>query len=95
MGQLTDLHGHVVRYGLCDGSADLVGCLTVYTGERETGPIRSARFLAIEVKQPGKRPTAEQSAWLGLVRSVGGIAGVASSVDDARELVDRARRWQE
>lgn len=41
-----------------------------------------ARFLAIEVKRPGGRPTPEQAAFLELVRKSGGVAIVATAVQD-------------
>src|SRR5262245_55436600 len=45
------------------------------------------RFLGIEVKRVGRRPTIEQSAFLDQVRRAGGLAFVASSCDDVvREL---------
>lgn len=57
-----------------DGIADLLVC---YEG----------RFVAIEVKRPGCKPTPLQSAFLESIRRTGGIAFVAFSVDDVvREL---------
>ena len=46
------------------------------------------RFVAIEVKGPRGRVTAEQAAFLELVRRSGGLAGVARSVDDARAILE-------
>lgn len=42
------------------------------------------RFFAFEVKQPGKTATPLQSAVLAAIRRAGGIAEVATSVEQAR-----------
>lgn len=67
-----------VRYGLAPGSADLVGIL-------------AGRFVALEIKTPTGRATAEQEQWLDLVRRMGGFACVVRSVEEARAAIGRAR----
>lgn len=67
-----------VRYGLAEGSADLIACCW-------------GRFVSIEMKAPGKKPRPDQLAWIELVRSFGGIADWADSVPGALEIVMRAR----
>ncbi len=71
--QLTD--GRWLSSGLCVGSSDLIGIAP------------DGRFLAVEVKRPGKQPTPEQRAFIAFVRSFGGIAGVCHSVDEFIELM--------
>ena len=44
-----------------------------------------ARFLAIEVKRPGGKPTAPQQAFLDKVNEAGGIGFVATSVQDVMD----------
>lgn len=61
-----------IRYGLCKGSADLIG---IYKG----------RFLAIEVKQHEKYPTKDQKLFLSAVSNSGGIAFVARSPEDVKK----------
>lgn len=39
-------------------------------------------FVGVEVKQPGRKPTANQSAELAAIRAAGGVAIVATSLDD-------------
>lgn len=74
-------HGeHAVRYGLIEGSADLIGVLA------PTG-----RFVALEVKRPKGRTTEAQELFLALVRRRGGFAAVVRSVEDAVAAVARAR----
>jgi hypothetical protein len=46
-----------------------------------------ARFTAIECKLGRRQPTAEQAAFIALVRRAGGRAGVARSVEDAFRII--------
>lgn len=84
VGVLRDSRGIPVRYGLAVGSADLVG-LVAKTGQ----------FLAVEIKTPVGRLSAEQKAWLETVRKLGGLALVLRSVEDAEAFVRRLRDDQE
>ncbi|MBM4442507.1 MAG: VRR-NUC domain-containing protein [Candidatus Rokubacteria bacterium] len=79
-GVASHADGSRVRYGLAVGSADLIGILRP-----------SGRFIALEVKRPGERETPKQRAWLAIVQNFGGFAAVVSSVDEARQAVQRAR----
>lgn len=73
------MHGHRVTFGVGGpGGADLIGML-------------GGRFLAIEVKSPTGRQSAEQRLFEGLVKSKGGIYLMPHSVDEALELVATAR----
>jgi hypothetical protein len=46
-----------------------------------------AVFTSIEVKTPTGRVTPDQHSWLNMVQQAGGIAGVARSVQDAKEIL--------
>jgi hypothetical protein len=75
------------KYGLFKGSSDLIGI----------GP--GGRFLAIEVKTATGRPTEEQMLFLDLVETMGGIACLARSADDAMEAIcakreNRVYQWR-
>lgn len=88
VGQATEFNARthesrVVRYGLCVGSADLVGIL-------RTG--KTGRFFALEVKRPDEYPTADQRTWAQLVRTMGGFCVTVRSVEEARAALARARR---
>jgi hypothetical protein len=75
IGKLQDITGRWVTYGLAVGSSDLIG-------------IRSdGRFLSVEVKAGRRKTTTEQAAWLSMIREMGGIAGVAHSVEEALALI--------
>jgi hypothetical protein len=87
VGQLPDPRtGRPVQFGLARGSADLIGWRTITVTPDMVGQ-RVAVFTSIEVKTPTGRLTPAQSAWLGAVRTSGGIAGVARSVRDANEIL--------
>ena len=85
-GTLRDQHGRPVQFGLCKGSADLIGWRTVTVTPDMVGQ-RIAVFTSIEVKTPTGRLGPEQQQWLDAVQAAGGIAGVARSVDDALRIV--------
>ena len=87
----------VYRGGLGNGSADLVGVLSLpMTGPSlgPTGPVRFGLFVAIEVKMPGKSPEPHQVAWADSVRMRGGFACTVHSVAAARAAINRARRGE-
>jgi hypothetical protein len=87
-GTLRDQHGRPVQFGLCKGSADLIGWRTVTVTPEMVGQ-RIAVFTSIEVKTPTGRLRPEQQQWLDAVQAAGGIAGVARSVEDAQRLTMR------
>lgn len=84
-GALKDATGRLVRYGLCQGSSDLIGLRQVTITPDMVGKTLAV-FTAIEVKDRG-RPTPEQQAFITMVQQAGGLAGIARSVDDARSIL--------
>jgi len=52
---------------------------------------KTGRFVAIEVKNPGKEKnvTDLQRQFLENIREAGGITGVATSVDEAQEMITK------
>ena len=87
VGQLPDPRtGRPVQFGLARGSADLIGWRTITVTPEMVGT-QLAVFTSIEVKLPNGRVRPEQHAWLGVVRSAGGIAGIARSVRDANAIL--------
>jgi hypothetical protein len=85
-GTLRDQHGRPVSFGLCKGSADLIGWTTRTITPEMVGS-QVAVFTSIEVKAASGRLRPEQRQWLDAVQAAGGVAGVARSVDDARALL--------
>lgn len=47
-------------------------------------------FVAIEMKQPGKNPTPLQKIKIDKVLASGGIAGVAHSLDEFKQIIKQA-----
>jgi hypothetical protein len=86
-GTLKDANGRPVQFGLCKGSADLIGWTTRTITPDMVGQ-QVAVFTSIEVKSATGRLRPEQRQWLEAVQAAGGIAGVARSVEDAQSLID-------
>lgn len=84
---VTLLRPRYLEYGLCNGASDLIGCRLVRVGPEHVGRTLAV-FTAIEVKRPGKGPTADQRRFLGLLREWGGCAGVAHSRAEAVAIVE-------
>jgi hypothetical protein len=84
-GALKDQSGRLVRYGLCQGSSDLIGLRQVTITPEMVGQTLAV-FTAIEVKDRG-RATPDQQAFISAVSTLGGFAGVAHSVSDARAIL--------
>jgi hypothetical protein len=87
-GVLRDPKGRPVTFGLCKGSADLIGWRTTRVTSEMVGK-EVAIFLSIEVKAAKGRLRPEQERWLEVVQASGGIAGVARTVEDAQRLIEQ------
>ena len=89
VGQLPDPRtGRPVQFGLAKGSADLVGWKTIEVTPDMVGQ-KLAVFTSLEIKTPKGRATPYQQAWLQCVEKAGGIAGIARSVEDAQQIIER------
>lgn len=77
---VAEVDGRKQRFGLCRGSADLIGI----------GP--GGVFFALEVKTQRGRIAPEQQLFVDLVNRRGGFAAIVRSVDDARQALVAARR---
>lgn len=94
----------VTGAGLANGSADLIGLVTVRapityeTITDETGPHGlltipiTGRFFTLEVKWPGEYPEPDQRRWMQCVRELGGFATIVHSIAEAIAAVGRARQ---
>ena len=76
-----------MQFGLCKGSADLIGYRTITITPDMVGQ-QVAVFASIEAKTPAGRIRPEQQAWMETVQAAGGIAGVARSVEDALRIMN-------
>lgn len=69
--------GRHITYGVGNpGGSDLIGIRR-----------RDGKFIACEVKRPGKKPTTEQLAFLALVNRVGGLGFWADNAETALEAI--------
>ena len=98
VGVLADRNGRPVAYGLgseggraLPGSSDTIGLHSITITPDMVGR-QVGVFVAIEVKDQG-RLSAQQRAFILNVHRLGGIAGCARSVDDARRILEQGP-WQ-
>lgn len=85
-GALRDESGRLVRFGLCEGSSDLIGLRRVEVTEELLGQM-VGQFVALEVKTARGRVTEQQERFLAMVRQMGGVAEVVRSVEEAKRLL--------
>lgn len=52
----------------------------------------NGRFMALEVKQPGRKATEIQAHTIDSIRRAGGIAGVATDVSEADGYIDQCEK---
>jgi hypothetical protein len=86
VGLLKLPNGKRLRYGLHEGSADLIGWKTVEITPDMVGK-RVAIFLSVEVKTRTGQKRDNQKIWCGTVRAFGGIAGFVKSEEELDELL--------
>lgn len=83
VGALFDKNGRLVRFGLGEGTSDLIG----WTSD--------GRFLAVEVKAPGHKTNADRLAsqlkFIAAVNAAGGVAGMVTNVDEFRSLFNTSK----
>jgi hypothetical protein len=84
-----------VKYGLCEGSSDLIGLVSIVITPEMVGKT-IGRFTAFEYKQPGasteKRRAELQRLFRDLVNRMGGYAEVLTDPQQALPALARARR---
>jgi len=77
-----------VKYGLFEGSSDLIGFKTITITPEMVGK-KVAVFVACETKRPAKSSvTPEQDNFISRVKEAGGIAGIVKSEEEAKRLVE-------
>jgi len=80
-------HQKKIHYGLSrKGSSDLIGFRSKIIRQEDVGKI-VAQFVAIEVKSSTGTATKEQRDFIKTVHGLGGRAGIARSVEEAKEIV--------
>lgn len=88
VGTLIDSRGIPISYGLAPGSSDLIGLRSITITPEMVGTT-VAVFCAVEVKRPDVTARPEhQQQFISIVNQLGGRAGFATSVEQAREIMD-------
>lgn len=72
--------------GAPEGTSDIIGVTSVMITTQMVGS-RVGVFTAIEVKKPGQKPKPHQEHFLLKMHEMGAIAGVASSLEQAIQIV--------
>ena len=78
--------GKWVKFGLAQGSSDLIGFKTITVTPEMIGS-DLAVFCSIEVKTKTGRLSDIQHNWLQVVKNAGGITGVARTVSEALNIL--------
>jgi hypothetical protein len=86
-GSLLIREPRPLHAGLCKGSSDLIGWTTREITPDMVGK-KVAIFTALEVKSERGRTSAEQFNFIQRLRECGGIAGIARSPEEARNLIE-------
>lgn len=73
--------------GLTTGSSDLIGWRTITVTPEMVGK-QLAIFAAVEIKTERGRASIDQLNFIEQVRKSGGIAGIARTPDEARNLLE-------
>ena len=82
VGRVQDQYARWHTFGLCVGSADLIGWRAVTVTQEHVGQTLAV-FLSIEVKTDKGKPSTEQLRWQKVVKQHGGIAMIARSAQEA------------
>jgi hypothetical protein len=81
-------NGQIIRYGLCNGSSDLIGWMPVTITPEMVGKTLAC-FVGIEVKTEKGRPTDEQINFLDRLAKGGGFAMLAKSSQDVQQQLNK------
>lgn len=94
VGRMKNDRGQWVQFGLCEGSSDFIGFTEHIIRPEDVGrPV--AVFTAIETKRSkGGKVSDNQWAFIGRVQLAGGIAGVVTSPDEAKAIVERWKAYE-
>jgi hypothetical protein len=85
-GDVLVKQGRFFTAGLCVGSSDLIGIKSVEVTPDMIGK-KVAIFTAIEGKTATGRVTKEQTNFINMVNSLGGIAFIARSDNEAKDFL--------
>lgn len=81
-GDVVVRNARRLHAGLCKGSGDLIGWMTVIVTPEMVGK-KIAVFASCEVKTAKGRPSPDQKNFDSTVRAAGGVSVIARTTDDA------------
>ena len=84
VGNLYNIYGQRVNYGLCKGSGDLIGIKKVTIAQDMVGS-EIGQFVSIEVKSEKGKLSTDQLAWLNMVQRFGGVGLVVDCIEQIKE----------
>lgn len=86
-GDVVVRNGRPLHAGLEKGSGDLIGVRSITVAPEHVGRVLGV-FTSVEVKTPTGRVRPEQAQWVKVIEGLGGLAGVARSVEDAAGIIE-------
>lgn len=86
VGLARQPNGQVIKYGLANGSSDLIGWMPITITADMVGK-KVAQFVAIETKSSRGRATDAQINFLKQVDEAGGVAILAKSEKDVEQII--------
>jgi len=85
-GDVVVRNARPLRAGLQPGNGDLIGWVTMQITPEMVGQ-QVAVFASVEVKSLTGTAKAHQRTWRDQVTAAGGLAGIARSVEEARQIL--------
>ena len=83
--QVTLTGARMIKFGLCEGSSDIIGITPVVITQDMVGKTVGI-FTAWETKTKTGRPSKEQKTFIENVKKFGGFAGIARTIKEALEI---------
>ena len=77
-----------IKFGLCIGSSDIIGFKSIKITEDMVGQ-NVAVFTALEIKGDSGKVTNDQSDFLNMVDTMGGLAGIVRTPEDAAWILKK------
>lgn len=83
--QVTLSGARMIKFGLCEGSSDIIGITPIVITQEMVGETVGI-FSAWETKTKTGKPSKEQKTFIENVKKFGGFAGIARTIKEALEI---------